>query len=229
METKTVSEIPRATLEKLLSAVPFYKTVRSQEPWQFEVLLKHSRLVSCAPGEIVLNRGERDAWLYFLLKGQLAVYAGDGAASLVAINQITPGEVFGDLAMLGGLGRTATLVADPACKQVLAFGTDFTVFGELADTRVVSLYTKLAYYRNMVHSLRWKLEVYRMKYPQHSLSGDHRRVRLFTGTRDTFEELQALHDQALSLTRLLVAWNREFGGFALPPVSTQPAVAVAAK
>ena len=217
MEIKTVDQISRTSLEKLLASIPFYKTVKSQDLWQFEVLLKHSRLVTFAPGETVLTRGARDAWLYFLLKGQLAVYAGQGGGDVEAVNHITPGEVFGDLAMFGGLGRTATVVADPACRQVLAFGTDFTVFGALEDMRVISLHTKLAYYRNAVHSLRWKLEVYRMKYPQHSLSGHHRRVRLFAGPRDTLEELKSLSDQALSLTRLLMDWNQEFGGLKPPP------------
>ena len=227
MDIKTARQIPRSTLERLLSAVPFFNTVKAEDAWQFEVLLQHSRLVTLAPGEMLLARGAGDAWLYFLLKGQLAVYPGDPGSAVAAINTITPGEVVGDLAALQGAGRTATVAAPADGKQVVAIGTDFTVFGELEDTRVISLPTKLAHYRNTVHSLRWKLEVYRMQYPRCVLAGRHRQVRLFTGAKDTPEELLGLHSQALSLSGLLLAWNRELAG-GNAQLSERPPVALAA-
>lgn len=211
MEIKHVSEFPRDSVEQLLAAVPFYKTVKQQDLWQFEVLLQHSRIVNFSPGEVVLQYGEQDSWLYFLLKGQLAVYVRDDIHEADAVNYITPGEVFGDLAMLIGRQRTATLIADPNCKRVTAFGTDFTVFGELDDFRAISLQTKLAYYRNTVHNLRWKLEVYRMKYSRHPLAANHHKVRLFQGEKESYEELLALHNQATELAKLLLSWNEEFG------------------
>jgi hypothetical protein len=210
MDIKQVSQFPRQTVDKLLAAIPFYKTVKQQDLWQFDMLLQHSRIVSFEPGELVLKCGEKDSWLYFLLKGQLAVYVGNDLNS-AAINYITPGEVFGDLAMLVDDQRTATLVADCNSKRVMAFGTDFTVFGELDDFRVISLQTKLAYYRNTVHSLRWKLEMYRVKYPDSELSTNHRKVKLFAGRAGSYDELLSLYQQAKDLAHLLVNWNRQFG------------------
>ena len=210
MDIKTARQIPRSTLERLLSAVPFFNTVKAEDAWQFEVLLQHSRLVTLAPGEMLL-----------------AVYPGDPGSAVAAINTITPGEVVGDLAALQGAGRTATVAAPADGKQVVAIGTDFTVFGDLEDTRVISLPTKLAHYRNTVHSLRWKLEVYRMQYPRCVLAGRHRQVRLFTGAKDTPEELLGLHSQALSLSGLLLAWNRELAG-GNAQLSERPPVALAA-
>jgi len=214
MDIKLASQFPRHTVDRLLVAVPFYKSVKQQDLWQYEMLMQHSRVVTFAPGEVVLKCGEKDSWLYFLLKGQLAVYVKDDHNS-DAINYITPGEVFGDLAMLVDDHRTATLVADSNSKSVMAFGTDFTVFGELDDFRIISLPTKLAYYRNTVHSLRWKLEVYRVKYPNSELSTDHRKVKLYAGNPGTFEELHSLYQQAKELARLLVRWNQKFGSLTL--------------
>jgi len=215
MEIKHISAFPRHTIDQLLAAVPFYKTVKQQDLWQFDVLLRHSCIVNFSPGEVVVKSGEKDSWLYFLLKGQLAVYVGDDIAEAEAVNYITPGEVFGDLAMLVGQQRTATLIADSNCRRIVAFGTDFTAFGELDDFRTMSLQTKLAYYRNTVHSLRWKLEVYRMKFPHSPLANRHRQVRLFSGKRDSFDELCSLHNQAAELAHLLVSWNGEFGALSL--------------
>lgn len=215
MEIKQINQFPRQTVEQLLAAIPFYKTVKQHDAWQFEVLLQHSRVVSFAPGETVLKCGETDSWLYFLLKGQLAVYVDDNIPHAKAVNYITPGEVFGDLAMLVDEQRTATVVADSNSRRIMAFGTDFTVFGALNDFRVIKLQTKLAYYRNTVHSLRWKLEVYRMKYPSYELANHHRGIKLYSGQGDTYEELYSLHSQAVQLAQLLVHWNRQFGALSL--------------
>jgi CRP/FNR family cyclic AMP-dependent transcriptional regulator len=222
MEIKQISQYPRATVEQLLAAIPFYKTVKQQDLWQFELLLQHSRIVNFASGEVVLKCGEVDSWLYFLLKGQLAVYVDDDIAGAEAVNYITPGEVFGDLAMLVGEQRTATLVADANCRQIMAFATDFAVFGALDDFRTIKLQTKLIYYRNTVHSLRWKLEVYRMKYPTFQLANDHHKVKLYKGRSGSPEELYSLHEQAVQLARLLVSWNRQFGSLSFAASAPSP-------
>lgn len=210
MEIKPLQKFPRDALEQLLSAIPFFKTVRQQDLWQFELLLQSSRIVTYSPGEVVLKRGDSDNWMYFLLKGRLAVYLDeDGLGELV--NYVTPGEVFGDLSRLVGRPRTATLIADVASRESMVFATDCTILGNLSSNRPITLQTKLAYYRNTVHNLRWKLEVYRAQHLQHPLSGRHRQVRLYSGPKDTFNELSALHEQANALALLLLEWNDEFG------------------
>lgn len=219
MEIKPLQKFARETVEHLLSAIPFFKTVRQQDAWQFELLLQSSRIVTYQPGDIVLKRGDVDNWMYFLLKGRLAVYV-DQLGQGELINYVTPGEVFGDLSRLVGQPRTATLVADAASKESMVFATDCSIFGDLTDTRPINLQTKLAYYRNTVHNLRWKLEVYRSQHLQHVLANRHRQVRLYTGAKDTLDELKALHDQAYALALLLLEWNTEFGA----PIDNVPVV-----
>jgi|SRR5690606_16858502 CRP/FNR family cyclic AMP-dependent transcriptional regulator len=209
MEIKSLQKFPRSTVEQLLSAIPFFKTVKQQDEWQFELLLQASRIVIYRPGEVVLRRGETDNWMYFLLKGRLAVYVDEqGEGDLV--NYVTPGEVFGDLARLVGQPRTATLIADTSCRESMVFAIDCAIFGDLSSSRPITLQTKLTYYRNAVHNLRWKLEVYRAQNLQHPLANRHRQVRLFTGPKDSFEELKALYDQAHALALLLLEWNKDF-------------------
>lgn len=212
MHSKPVNKYPRPVIEQLISVIPFYKQVRQQDNWQFEQLLQHSRVLAFEPGEVVVERGSEGSWLYFLLKGQLAVLAGDDVQT---VNYITPGELFGDLAMLLKKERSATIKADENCKEVLVFATDFSLFGELEDVHRVSLGVKLTYYRNLHHSLRWKLEVYRSKYSEHPLADEHRSVKLYRGDKDTKEELIALHEQACRLGGLLVEWNQAFGRLTL--------------
>lgn len=219
MEIKLLSKLSRDYVEQLLSGIPFFKLVKQQDAWQFELLLQSSRIITYLPGEIVLQRGDLDQWLFFLLKGRLAVYVDDPLNGEL-INYVTPGEVFGDLAQLMGQPRTATVLAEPSFRESIVLATDASIFGDISSTRPITIQTKLAYYRNTVHNLRWKLEVYRSQHLQHLLANKHRQVKLYTGVKDTLEELRALYEQAQALAGLLLEWNREFG--ALSEESTPP-------
>lgn len=210
METKPLHKVPRETLEHLLSGIPFFKVVRQQDLKQFELLLQASRVVSYLPGEIVLQKGDSSNWLYFLLKGKLAVYV-DQALQGDLVNYVTPGEVFGDLAQLMRQARTATVIADSSAKESMVLALDFNVFGPLNSVTPISRQTKLAYYRNTAHNLRWKLEVYRSQHLQHELANKHRQIKLYLGPKDVNEELVSLYEQSQALALLLLEWNKEFG------------------
>ena len=211
MQVTQVFSLPRAKVDQLLMMIPFYRDVKQSEAWQYEVLLQHSRIVSFEPGEVVIARGDTDSWMYYVLKGKLIVYPGDKDHRGDPVNQITPGEVFGDLAMLVNGKRSATIVADDKSKEIQVFGTDFSVFGELDDCKTLSLKTKLLFYRRMVHSIRWKLEQYKMEHPTHRLVEELRKIKLYMGSKDGKEELHAHHQQAKALADILTAWNNEFG------------------
>lgn len=219
MDFKPLSDFPRDSVDRLLAVIHLFRDIRATSEWQYDVLLKRARLVSLQPGEQLLRAGDVDQWVYFLLRGELQVHvddpaSGDGMAAggterPLAI--IRPGELFGDLSMLLAEPRSATIVAAPASGDIQVLGVDCTLFGDLDDFSLLHLPTKLVFYRNMVHSLRWKLEVYRSKYPAHELAESHRRLRLYTGPRNCREELLALVEQARALARILLDWNAEFG------------------
>jgi len=211
MQITQISSLPRAKVDQLLMMIPFYRDVKQSESWQYEVLLQHSRIVSFTPGEVVIARGDIDTWMYYVLKGKLIVYPGDKENRGDPVNQITPGEVFGDLAMLVDGKRNATILADEKSKEIQVFGTDFSIFGALDDNKMLSLKTKLLFYRRMVHSIRWKLEQYKMEHPTHRLVEKLRTIKLYLGVKDGKEELQAHHQQAKALAEILSEWNKEFG------------------
>ncbi len=211
MQIKPISGLPRDKVDKLLASIPFYRDVSKSEPWQYDILLRHSRIVELEPGEIVLKRGDVDTWMYFVLKGKLAVYADEVNESTHPVNYITPGEMFGDLAILSEGKRNATVVADSSSKEISLFGTDFSIFGKLEEIGGISLNTKLIFYRSMVHGIRWKLEVYKMEHPTHALVAKGRAVKMYMGPKGAKEELLALHDQAKALAAVLQEWNIEFG------------------
>lgn len=211
MHIKPISGLPRDKIDKLLASIPFYRDVSKSEPWQYDILLRHSRIVDLEPGEVVMKKGDVDTWMYFVLKGKLAVYADEVNDTTHPVNYITPGELFGDLAILAEGKRNATVVADRDSKEISLFGTDFSVFGKVEEIGGISLNTKLIFYRSMVHGVRWKLEVYKMQHPNHPLVAKGRAIKMYMGAKGGKEELLALHEQAAALADVLKEWNIEFG------------------
>src|SRR5690606_21286386 len=106
--------------------------------------------------------------------------------------------LFGDFALLFDRERKATVAANDE-RGALLFACDFKCFGELTNFSQVSLTTKLLFYRTLLHSVRWRLEVNRMEQPNHPLVMELLKVPVYLGPKDGIDELQALHTQAQSL------------------------------
>ena len=213
MEELRSSDYPRERIQRLFSGVPFFNEVLRADPQQFDLLMDRCQLFSAQPGEVVIREGDSDHSLYFLLRGQLAVMAPGGDSEDEAgrvLNHISPGEVLGMLSMLRGTPRTATLRVDDSVSEAILARLHFDDFSKARDFSLFSLDTQLAFYRMVVHNIRWTLEVNRMQDPMHALVGELRKVPLYTGSRGTEEELQALNDQAHALADLLCRWN-EYG------------------
>lgn len=212
MDVHSLDRYPQLALDSMLASIAFYRQVKASDERQYKMLMRYSRMVEYRVGEVVIEAGQSDAWLFFLLKGRLAVYAGAQFLQIRRVGQISAGEVFGDLAVLRSHKRAATVIVDTSCRRALVFCTDFSVFGTLHDFSLISLPTKLIFYRTMVHGLRWKLELYRTQFPQHAQSLGHHKVKLFAGDGDSIAELDSLNDQAQQLAALLLSWNQEVTG-----------------
>jgi CRP/FNR family transcriptional regulator, cyclic AMP receptor protein len=209
MNIKEIRLLPAPELAVLLGRIPFFKELRLRDDHQLQLLLTYSCLVELAPGETIMRRGQVGTWLYFLVKGQLQVYRDEPELGR-ELNTITPGELFGDLALLCDHERKAT-VAAPADRSALLFACDFKAFGALDNFSQVQLSTKLLFYRTVVHSIRWRLEVNRMQQPHHPLVAELLKVPVYAGTREGIEELRAWHRQAQSLATILERWNSDLG------------------
>lgn len=206
MKIKDLADFRELEIAALLARIPFFKDLQVRNSEQLATLLRHSCLVELEPGETIMRRGDKGSWLYFLIRGNLNVYLGDTDGK--PLNHITPGELFGDLALLCDHERKATVAAEKSSKTALLFATDFKPFGDLKNYQQVDLQTKLIFYRTMVHSIRWRLEVHRMSNADSVLASELRRVPTFSGVKDHEEELLSLFQQAQLLAGLLDSWNR---------------------
>lgn len=204
MRELSVEECNSDSTQRLLKGVTFYREIAGKSSEQFDRLISLSTLVEAEPGEEVIQQGDVDTCLYFLLKGQLAVLGDDKGSVL---NYISPGEIFGTLSMIMKTPRTATIVGDENSKSLLLSRIDFEHFSDIEDFVYLDLDTKLAFYRLVNHNIRWTLEVNRMENPSHELVAEVRKVPLYTGAKDSPMELAALKQQAFSLADILCRWN----------------------
>lgn len=191
------------SLQRLVRSVTFFKDIVKFNQSQFDLLLSVSEFVQAQAGETVLQKGNQDQVLYFLLKGQMSVYSEDDGESL---NIIHPGEVFGALSMVTGSGRSATVIAE---TDVILLGIDFKYFREIEDFSLFTIETKLIAYRMMLHNIRWNLELNKMQDPANELNKKLMKLPIYKGEKGGKDELVALHEQSRLLAELLCEWNDE--------------------
>ena len=207
MQTQSTGSVRKDDVERLLQYIPFFKQVQQEDEQQMQTLVAFSRVSVLEAGQTFINFGSQDQWLYFLLRGELEVSYQSSQSLSVRVNKINAGEVFGEIALLLDQPRSADIRVSDNCRQALIFGLDYNAFGRLTDFSLISLATKLAFYQNVVHNLRWKLELYRSQHPNNPLASKHRQIKLSTSPKGGEAELQSLHQQAVALAKLLVEWN----------------------
>ena len=73
-------------------------------------------LLTFQPGEIVISEGEPGTSLLVLATGQVRVYVRNDFGHQVQLRTLEPGEFFGEISILTGLARTATVTAAAPCE-----------------------------------------------------------------------------------------------------------------
>ena len=208
MKFVPMREYPQDVADNFLSGINFVREMRANDPAQFELLMARTEFVELSPGEVIIHAGEMDNRYFFLLKGQLSVYANSDSMSR-ELNKITPGQSFGALSIICKEPRTATVAITPKCSGALLIAIDLGDLGNLTDFSVFTLVTKLSLYRTVVNNTRWQLEVYKMDYPAHALTQRSKEVEIFIGRKGTEQELESLKRQISQLTSLIRDWNAE--------------------
>jgi CRP-like cAMP-binding protein len=123
-EVALKGRIPRKTVT-LLEQVPLFSGLSRRDLRRIAAL---ARTVTFAPGRTVVERGVRGDCFYLILEGTAKVYRSVVPTGR-ALARLGPGDFFGEMALLDGGPRTATVVAEtrvaavkiprPAFRQLL--------------------------------------------------------------------------------------------------------------
>jgi CRP-like cAMP-binding protein len=131
----------------------------SQPEEVVQAVLAQGQLLEFGPGEVVFRQGDRGDRLFVVKSGVLEVIStpADGSEA-VPVAYLGTGEVLGELALLTGSARSAT-VRSPEHAEL--FSVDRTVFVDLMDTLP-------AFSRNLCVVLARRLETTTLKVPRAS-------------------------------------------------------------
>lgn len=203
MRRITREEYPVETLQRLVNGVTFFKELIQAEPEQFELLMSVTNFVTADSDEIILRQGDSANILYFLIRGQLGVIA-DEKPDLI-LNEISPGEMFGVMAMVLNNKRSASIKVNS--RTALLAGIDYQHFNNTSDFSLFSLNTKISFFRMLNNNIRWNIEQKKIESPTHPLLAKLRVLPIYSGSKNTQEELEFLYQQAHIQAELLQEWN----------------------
>lgn len=81
------------------------------DPSALEEILTSTNLRSYHEGDIIVTEGEEGASLFLLVEGQVKVFTRGKRGEHVRLAELGPGDLFGEVSVLHGMPRTATITA----------------------------------------------------------------------------------------------------------------------
>lgn len=90
-----------------------------------KLLADKSVMSFCGVNEIIIEQGEIGDKLYIIISGQMLVSVKDLRLGQRKINILGPGDIFGEIAILRRVPRTARVTAISACKYLSINAHDF--------------------------------------------------------------------------------------------------------
>ncbi|NOZ86601.1 MAG: cyclic nucleotide-binding domain-containing protein [Deltaproteobacteria bacterium] len=80
-----------------------------------EELKASAQLVSAEAGDMIITEGARDEFVYLVRSGKLSAWTSRTGRD-VKLGDLEPGSIFGEIAELGQIARTATVKAETECN-----------------------------------------------------------------------------------------------------------------
>ncbi|MBF0111117.1 MAG: cyclic nucleotide-binding domain-containing protein [Desulfamplus sp.] len=128
----TIDLLSRFEILKDLTKDELKKLLRGKET-DYEASI--AKLIRYEPEEVVIREGDFDSWTYWIVKGSYKVVIGGSVITILS----TPGDIFGEMSVLEGIPRTASVLS---VEEGICLGIDMSILGNLDDeyiTHVISL------------------------------------------------------------------------------------------
>jgi hypothetical protein len=104
---------------------------RSLDPDELVALVDGLKLLAFEPGQIIVSEGEPGASLFVLTSGVVRAYVRNTAQEQVQVRRLKEGDFFGEISVLSGAPRTATITAASRCELL---ELDKVVLDRIAET-----------------------------------------------------------------------------------------------
>lgn len=97
---------------EVLKTLPLFETLTSDE---LAAMLPSIRQRSYHPREFILRAGDKSEGLYFILSGRVKIVLEDDHGGELIVTSLGPNEFFGEMGLVDGAPRSATVEAHHAC------------------------------------------------------------------------------------------------------------------
>jgi hypothetical protein len=96
-----------------VAASPLFSDFR---PDELMAVIRGLKLHTFEPGEIVVSEGEAGLSLFIVASGRARAYLRDRSGRNVQVRELVDGDFFGEIALMTGGNRTATITAQSRCE-----------------------------------------------------------------------------------------------------------------
>lgn len=98
---------------RVITECPLFQKMR---PWQIKKIVLLAHMKEFAKDMFVIRKGETERAMYLILDGKARVELAGEAGERVLLSELHPGDIFGEIALVEEVERTADVVASEDCK-----------------------------------------------------------------------------------------------------------------
>jgi len=117
------------------------------EPAELDALSRVASARSCAAGAPIIRAAEQGDLFFVILRGEVKVFVDSPDGREVVLSHLQAGDFFGEMALFGGDGRSASVTALTDCELVAiarqdflaVLGRDFSLTRKILQTLCVRL------------------------------------------------------------------------------------------
>ena len=117
--------MPTSTLKSIKEALGRVAMFQSLGESDLDALAGVARQITAERGELIVSQGSAGESLYIVAKGQIRVYLSDETGKEIILGLEGPGAIFGEIAVLDGEPRSASVAAMERTELLMIEGREF--------------------------------------------------------------------------------------------------------
>jgi CRP/FNR family cyclic AMP-dependent transcriptional regulator len=125
----------------LLKRVPMFKGLDGSD---LQAIADHTTTHTYPRNTILMHEGEPPDAMYVVVEGRVKIYVSDSDGKELVLDSLSPGEFFGELALIDGSPRSATVVTTTETTISKILKTDFDHCLEASPKIAINLLKSLS-------------------------------------------------------------------------------------
>ncbi|MBN1102119.1 MAG: cyclic nucleotide-binding domain-containing protein [Deltaproteobacteria bacterium] len=111
--------------QEILQRLRSLPTLKHFEEKDIQGILSLSRMTKYQPGEVIIEEGQYDNWIYFIIAGEVSIRKRGETLGVLRDR----GDIFGEMGIIDGSPRSATIIA---IRETVCLGIDASYMDRLA-------------------------------------------------------------------------------------------------